>query len=177
MNKFTIALSVVLAFALGATAMWAYDESRRDAARSFDSERFLDDMFSEDFFNHSRDPFREMERLRDRMDKLLRGDRLDFDTWFSDRFGDFRANTIDMEEDDDSVAYRIDIGDQDLVDTKVDVANGYVSIAVRLEDKSGSSISQSSLSHRFPVPAGVDPGSVKVDKEGDAIVIRFDKTA
>ena len=55
--------------------------------------------------------------------------------------------------------------------------NGYVSISAELSSRSNNGYARSSVSESFPVPAGVDPNSAKVQKEGDAVVIRFDKVS
>ncbi|MEZ5501508.1 MAG: Hsp20/alpha crystallin family protein [Halioglobus sp.] len=80
-------------------------------------------------------------------------------------------------EDDHSVFYTMEVGDQDVSNLNVKVENGYVSINARLSDKSANAYSQSSVAETFPIPAGVDPDSAKVDQRDHAIVIRFDKVS
>ena len=72
--------------------------------------------------------------------------------------------------------YKVELGNkQDLSNVKVNVDHGYVSINAKLQNKSNNSYSASTVSERFPVPAGVDPNSARITKQGDAIVIRFNK--
>lgn len=90
--------------------------------------------------------------------------------------GGTASNTsIEQGEDANSVYYKLHVGDQDLSNVKVNVTDGYVSIDAKLENKSSNSYSSSSVSERFPVPAGVDPDSAKISHEGNDLVIRFAK--
>jgi len=80
-------------------------------------------------------------------------------------------------EDQDSVFYTLDTGGQAVSNVNVTVENGYVSIDAEMSDKSSNTYAHSSVSQTFPVPAGVNPDSARVDNQGDSIVIRFDKVS
>lgn len=181
MNKqyFLFGLFVALAFLAGGVSMWAYHENTASSARHpMVSNEMLDDMFDDRFFARSRDPFQEMERMRERMDRLFRDDRFSvpFDRWFDTRFGNAGAGSISMEEDDDRVVYRIDIGDRDLVDLKVDVEAGYMSVEGKLEYRNDNGLSVSQFHQRFPLPANVDAGSAQVEQEDGSVVISLHKS-
>lgn len=96
-----------------------------------------------------------------------------FGSWLSHQPGKMDA-TITRGEDADSVFYKVKLGQgEDLDKVKVNVADGYVSINARLQNKSSHSYSASSVSERFPVPSDVEPNSAKIARHGDTIMIRF----
>lgn len=179
MKKTIVFASILIAFTLGAGAMWIYQRQHQPEVSPVASTDFLNGVFDNDFFRHSNDPFQEMDRMRKRMDKLFGDDRFssNFDTWFDHRFGQFGASSIEQGEDQNSVYYKMNVGDKDLVDLKVNVSDGYVSIDAKLKNESANSFSQSSVSQRFPVPAGVDPNSAKIEKQDGTVIIRFDKVS
>ena len=96
-------------------------------------------------------------------------------SFFSNPTGNMGA-TITQGETAHSVYFKMHLGHhQDASNVKVNVKHGYVSINAQLQSKSRNAFSSSSVSERFPVPAGVDPNSAKITKKGDSIVIRFSK--
>jgi len=127
---------------------------------------------------------REMEAMHQRMQAVFGHDDFfaqgampgGFGTVFSAPQMGFDAG-LQQGEDDHSVFYKLNTGDQDVSNVNVKVENGYVSINADLKEQSDNSYAQSSFSQTFPVPPGVNPDSAKVDKQKDAIVIRFDKVS
>lgn len=96
-------------------------------------------------------------------------------SFFSNQTGNMGA-TITQGENAHSVYYKMRLGHhQDVSNVKVNVKHGYVSIDAQLQNKSRNAFSSSTVSERFPVPAGVNPNSAKITKKGDSIVIRFSK--
>lgn len=126
----------------------------------------------------------EMEAMQQRMHSVFGHDEFfgqhaipgGFGTVFSAPHMGFDA-ALKQGEDEHSIFYTLSVGDQDVSNVNVKVENGYVSINADLSEQSTNSYAQSSFSQTFPVPAGVNPDSAKVDKEKDAIVIRFDKVS
>lgn len=176
-HQWIIGAAITLGFVLGGAAMWIYQRETQPEFSEIQTGGLLDDMFDGDFFARSRDPFQEMNRMRRHLDSMFRDDMFSnrFDTWFGDKFGGFDAQSIRVKEDDKAISYFIDVKDKDVVDLQVDVADGYVTIAATLREERQNRVSESSITQRFPVPANADPNSVTVDKESDAVVIRFEK--
>jgi HSP20 family molecular chaperone IbpA len=167
---------ITLSLVLGALGMWAYQEYRRPVQAPVES--VLNDMFSDRFFRHSRDPFKEMDRLQKEMDRHFMPDNFSslFDGWFSREYGDLPVSTIRMEEDDEHVYYKLETGEQDVSETNVSVAGTMVTFTAKLTTHSGSGSSTSSISQRFPVPAGVEPMSATISVQDEEIVVQFDKS-
>jgi HSP20 family molecular chaperone IbpA len=187
MNKSIFFGSVLAAFALGGAAMWTWQQHRAPAAADNTTVAAVaapGSIINPQSFPAMADPFRAMEAMRKQMEAMFAQDDF-FDplgypghsgSWFGAQQGGFGSG-LEAGEDDHSVFYKLDIGDQDVSDLNVTVENGYVSINARLDKKSSNARAQSTLSESFPVPSGVDPDSAKVDKENDAIVIRFEKVS
>lgn len=129
-------------------------------------------MFNDDFFSRSRDPFREIERMRKHMDEAFRDD--GFSIGF-DRKSAFDVDNIVRQEDEDAISYRLNVKDQDVVDLKANVENGYVSIEAKLKRQTNTTVAESQFARRFPLPLDADPDSLAIDRDQDAVVIRFDK--
>ena len=175
-QKVLVVLCILFAFLLGGAVMWSY-QHRNTSDLSVLNDRALEQMFNDRFFERSRSPFEEMERIQREMHDLL-GDRSDlpgFDTWFDRHYGEFPINRITSREDSDHIYYVLDIEDQDFTNLEVNTEDGYVTIRAELKRKEGNNLSSFSLNQRFPVPSNVDPDSVKVLHEGDEVLIRFNK--
>lgn len=182
MNKFISgALIAVVAFALGVGGTLWYRDMTRPALHSGLNDSVFDQMFNNDFFNRSRDPFQEMERMQKQMNKLFGSDSSRFDSffnnWFKNEYGDFPAGSITMDEDDGHIYYKMDIGDSKLANVNVQVENGTIMIKATTQS-SGSPGAQSyaEINQQFPLPPGVDPKSVKVSQNDGVVTIRLDKT-
>lgn len=181
MKNLYFVVGVVLAFLLGGAGMWAYQRHHQPANAIAENTPL-----SAPGFNGmaSSGPFKEMERMRRQMDQFFKQDDFfgkngisgNFGSWLNTPDGGF-GTKIKKGEDPKTVYYKIKIGDGNMSNVKVDVDDGYVSIDAKLKEKSKHSVAQSSISESFPVPAGVDPKSAKIKKEGDSIVIRFDKVS
>ncbi|HWU43924.1 MAG TPA: hypothetical protein VN132_10820, partial [Bdellovibrio sp.] len=77
----------------------------------------FDSLFDDDFLNQN-DPFEEMKKMRQQMEKRMadigphhRSMSNPFDSWFSDKFGGGTINDISRQEDNDFVYYDIQLGD------------------------------------------------------------------
>jgi len=185
MNKLYFTVSILAALALGGAGMWAYQEYHAPASGTVvENSLFPDGLSGGKSARSSTGPLAEMERMRRQMDRFFKQDDFfgkggisgNFGSWLNTPEGGF-GTKIQQGEDDKSVFYKIKIGDEELSNVKVNVDNGYVSIDAKLEDKSKNAYSSSSISESFPVPAGVNPNSAKIEKEGNSIVIRFDKVS
>ncbi len=165
----------IVSLVVGATAMWGYQKFMQP--EEVFPDKVMNDIFDQDFFRQSRDPFKEMDRIQQEMDQFLGQDNFssNFDEWFGQRFGDLPVSSIDMDEDDQFIYYRIDTDGLEVKSADVDVDEETVSISVELRSKTPESETVSSLNQRFPVPVGVDPNSVRLDIEGREIIVRFTK--
>jgi HSP20 family molecular chaperone IbpA len=188
--------SVFSAFALGGAGMWAWQHHSIDRSEPVTAAAAQPDSQLQQLAQLGKpapqaapavpgmDPFQEMERMRQRMEAFFDHDDFFGGAGFAGNMGSlFQGMPVGMStdiqagEDKNSVFYKLEVGDQDVSNVDVNVQNGYVSISAELSSKSNNGYAQSSVSESFPVPAGVDPNSAKVKKEGDAVVIRFDKVS
>lgn len=127
------------------------------------------------------DPFQEMEQMRKQMDQMF-GMNTPMDQFFNHGAlgggsfgGSFASTSVDMSEDADSVTYKLNVPKKDLVDLKVNVKDGYLSIDATMKQASSNSMAESQISQEFPVPSDVDPKSMKVDRGTESVSIHFDK--
>ena len=166
-------IGIVLAFLLGAAAMWGYLAQRSVIA----GDAFLSDMFDDQFFQRSRSPFEEMDRIHERMNRAFGSHSSfpDFDRWVDNHYGDFPLADIRSEENRDYLFYVLDIGGKDVVNIQVKTAEGYVSITADLKASSQYMSSSTKIDQRFPIPANVDPESVHIEQSDDEIRVRFTK--
>ncbi len=155
-------------------------------------ERTFDDLFDNDFFSDSKDPFEDIRKMRERLKKHFQVFKEQgtkdpfnqlFDRWFDDRFGG-GVDDITMHEDENFIYY--DIGINKLARNTVDVkvANGMIEITGKVVtaaedtiDKGDHNISafHASFERSFPVPQGVDATKYAVDAKEDKIEISFPK--
>lgn len=185
MNKSYFVAGILLAFLLGGAGMWAYQRYYAPAPNSVaENTPFPAPSFNGSNGMASSSAFKEMERMRRQMDQFFKQDDFfgkggisgNFGSWLNTPGGGF-GTKIKKGEDDKTVYYKIKIGDGDMSNVKVNVDGGYVSIDAKHKDKSKGAFAESSISESFPVPRGVNPNSAKIKKEGDSIVIRFDKVS
>lgn len=174
----TVAI-VTVAFLLGIGATLLVQQRSEPEPVLWNNE-FLDDVFDDRFFNRSRDPFQEMERLQQQMDKYFdrSGSQFEsmFDDWFTGEFGDFPAASIEMNEDDEHIYYEMDVGSADLTDVQVEVENGMIEInAVMQSTPDAGTASRSEVTQKFPLPDNVDPASVNVTQEDGVVTISLAK--
>lgn len=153
----------------------------------------FENMFDYDFFNQG-DPFNEMKKLREQMEKQIdslakptrRFSSNPFDSWFSDRFGG-TVNDISKREDDDFVYYDIKVEDVNATSIQTKIESGYIMIMGTTEKKSktsdeknkdgfsAESICKSTFNRTFPLPERVDASKMEMTSEKDKIVLRFPK--
>jgi HSP20 family molecular chaperone IbpA len=166
---------------------FAYDDifkKQEDIRNQFDS------FFNDDFFGQS-DPFEEMKRMREQMEKHMHdfgdkdsGARNPFDSWFSDKFGGGTINDISKREDDDYVYYDIKVDELNSPSIKTKIENGYVTITGTVEkkresneqDSAAQSIFKSSFNRTFPLPENVDQNKMQMAPEKDKVILKFPKT-
>jgi len=185
MKKVMFLSSLAIAFALGGTGMWAWQQHATEEQGPMAA---ADMPAGNDLLPPLNaalpDPMLEMQRMHRQMEQLCsRNDVFNpgafsgnFGSWMNTGAGGFGVK-IQEDEDDDSVFLKLKVGDKDVSDVNVSVADGYVSIDAEVTDKTDNSYAHSSVSQSFPVPAGVDPDSARITQEDGSIVIRFDKLA
>lgn len=188
MKRAAFAGSLLVAFALGGAGVWSWQHYRDDRAAVPEGIASSGDLAVDPLDQLSGppvvDPVREMDRMRRQMQAFFNRDDFfrsgaftgRFGSWFNSAQGGF-GTRIEEGQDQDSVFYKLQVGDRDVSDVNVRVENGYVSINAQMKEQSDHAYAQSSISQTFPVPPGVDPDSAKVDREGDAIVVRFEKVS
>lgn len=128
--------------------------------------------FNDDFFRMRQDPFADMQRLRQKLQKP-------FDSWYGKKFGG-NVTEIKRREDDAAVYYEIGGKDTPPKNLDVKVERGLVTVTGRQEQKSQGQHIQTFFSSTFtrsiPVPEGVDENKVTMKEENGKIVLRFPKT-
>ncbi len=153
----------------------------------------FDNIFNDDVFNQG-DPFDQMRKMRDQMEKRIQGLNANhlnssnpFDSWFSDKFGGGTINDISKREDDSSVYYDIKVEDVKSTSINTKVENGYITITGTTEKKSSTSderetdgfsaksVYKSTFNRTFPLPEQVDQNKMQMTSEKDKIVLKFPK--
>ncbi|GAX61820.1 small heat shock protein [Candidatus Scalindua japonica] len=198
MLKYQITIGV-LCFALGAAVLFAVQSYRTNGKYEITTidklsnheesmDKTLDSFFDDDFFRSSKSPFDEMRRMQESM--MRQFGKLDddqgggiFDSWFKNKFGGGDPGDIQIREDEDFVYYDVII--KGLSDQKLDirVEDGQIKISGTVEKKSGEKskngnsrqFSSSTFRRSFPVPQGVDSTRVKMEHDGDKIIIKLPK--
>jgi len=194
MKKATFLGSLLAAFVLGGAGMWAWQQHRAEAPATLASATIDPGTTTvpgsnplmaqpDPMLNDPRlgDPIRQLEHMHRRMERMLNRDFFGPAGFFGHPAARFSTAGMDFgtsiqeSEDEHSVFYTVKVGDKDSSKVNVSVENGYVSINAEITDKTANAYAQSSMSQSFPVPAGVDPDSARVDQKGDSVVISFDK--
>ena len=156
----------------------------RDESRDL-FDRFFDDRF----FSGKKDPFEEMEQLRqrlqNRMDENIRK-RFDdsWKEWFNDRFPkDGDDVTIHMDESKDAYVYTLDI--PNLKDNELNInidqdginIEGDFSQSVEQKDSHGNIVAKSemrrTLSKNIALPEDADQTKAEIENKKDKIVIKI----
>jgi HSP20 family molecular chaperone IbpA len=152
----------------------------------------FDSLFDEGFIAQN-DPFEEMRKMRQQMEKQMkhfggknRSLSNPFDSWFSDKFGDGTINDISKREDEGFVYYDIKVDDVNSTSINTKVEKGYITITGTSEKNSGSdgknngvsaqSIFKSSFNRTFPLPENVDQNKMQMLTEKDRVILKFPKT-
>lgn len=147
----------------------------------------FDSLFDDDFFGRN-DPFEEMKKMREEMEKRMERfgpgrSTNPFDSWFSDKFGGGTINDISKREDDDFVYYDIKVDDLNSTSVNTKIENGYITITGSVEKKTGddggdstsTSVFKSTFNRTFPLPDHVDHNKMEMLPEKDKIVLKFPK--
>jgi HSP20 family molecular chaperone IbpA len=197
MNKSVFFGSVLTAFALGGAGMWLWQQHQSPVAAEVKAAAVAADptiataqQAQAQPMGRPTDPFAAMEQMQQQaMEEMHKHMQAFFnhDDFFGQ--GGIAGNSgfpfsnappgigteLQQGEDDYSVFYKLQVGN--LSNLNVKVENGYVSINAEMSNKSANALARSTISESFPLPAGVDPDSAKIDKENDAVVIRFSKVS
>lgn len=186
-NRLFIAVVFTLFGALGMYLAQRTDFIRRsERPKFFETQSddqlgsLLDQFYNDDFFGSSKDPFKEMRRMREHMAKEFGQPNLGggfFDSWYGKRFGGGDVGEVKRHEDDRYIYYEIKIKDLNRENLKVKVVNRQINISGHLEKKTdeGKSVFTSSFHRSFPVPPEVDADQVQIDGDNDKIIVKFPK--
>jgi len=190
MKQFLSYLPVLLlGFLLGGAVVYTANnysitpkETEEQTFSQNDFDSFFNDQFDDDFFSLRDKPFKQMEKLRENMDRLFRNNNQNdfFDKWFGNKFG---GNIIDVTEDEDAnnVYFKITLKGLNKKSLKIDIKDGMVILSgsysrEEWNDKNGFTGKQSSsFTRSFPVPYGVDEEQASFETKGDQIVVKFPK--
>lgn len=149
----------------------------------------FDRFFDDDFFTQ-RDPFEEMRKMRDQMERRMEKFGASpftvnpFDSWFTEKFGGGSVNDISKREDDGFVYYDIKVRNLNSTSITTKIENGYITITGTVEEKDGDGedgghssqrIFQSSFHRTFPLPDNVDQDKMEMVPENNKIVLKFPK--
>jgi HSP20 family molecular chaperone IbpA len=169
-------VAVLLAFLLGGFGMWGYQQSKQPFAPKIENSIY-DDFFDDHFFEQSRSPFEEMERMQKEMDKMFSKQRQmpNFDSWFDETFGAFPSDQIGMRETTDVVEYVLDIADMEVTDAEVLREDDYVTITAQLKSDTENQSTTVSINQKLPVPGGVDDSAARIRIEDDELIVVFQK--
>lgn len=153
-----------------------------------DIRHHFDSIFNDDFFR-SADPFYEMKKTRDEMQRRMNafkkqnGTSNPFDSWYSDKFGGGSVDDIAQREDDGFVYYDIKIRDLKSTSVNTKVENGYITITGTFEKRDGTdessaaseSIYKSTFRRTFPLPDLIEQDKMEMIPEKDKVVLKFPK--
>lgn len=187
-NKITIG---VLSFLVGIGVVFAGQKiwmTKKLSTTNFasstggNSESFYDQFFNSDFFNRSKEPFAEMDRMHKQLMKDFNNEGVTddfFGSWYKKKFGGGEATEIKQREDKDFVYYDISIAGVDPKNFQVSVDNKQVNISGTEEKKtegdSEESYYSSKFERSFPAPQGTDPSKVEIQHEKDKVILKFPK--
>lgn len=150
-------------------------------------------LFNDDFFVQN-DPFSEMKKMRDQMNKRLNqiegkstSKTNPFDSWFSEKFGGGTVDDITKREDNNYVYYDIKIEDISSMSINTKVENGQIKITGIQEkhneesNEAGTDGSinrgyfKSSFSRTFPLPENVNANKLETYPEKNKLILKFPK--
>ncbi len=148
----------------------------------------FDYLFNDDFLSQG-DPFDQMRKMREQIERRTGNDKLasnPFDAWFSDKFGGGSVNDISKREDDGFVYYDIEVEDVNSTSVNAKVENGYITITGTTEKKNDSpqdagqgiseqSLYQSTFNRTFPLPEHIDQNKMQMLPEKDKVILKFPK--
>ena len=180
-QNWMIAVSVLAAFTLGVVTMWAYQNKTPLSIAELNHEVFAPTQMAV----VPRDPFEQMEMMRQQMDKMfgLAGPHNAFgnntpsalSSLFDRNPGISSTGSLTVSEDDESVTYNLEVPKKDLVDLNVNIKDGYLSVDAKVKQESQGSFYQSQISQMLPLPADADPNSLNVESGEASVVIHLKK--
>ena len=170
MNNQKSVLSVLLVVVLMSFSNHAYSQSARDMMREFsemfeDQNRRMNEMFNQ-FFERHEDDFGDLQGIQ-----------------FRSHLGGFSQTDIRQVENDRHIIFELDEQGIDLSALDVTMNGGMITISGQIRQDNQSedgnqffqSTSISSFSRSFPVPAGVEHHTMRVEKGDGVIQIIFDR--
>ena len=145
-------------------------------------------IFNDRFFG-PRDPFAEMQKMSQQMEKRMKEFNEDhnfeknpFDFWYSQQLNGGSIEDIAKRQDDNFVYYEIKVGDFNLTSLNTKVEQGQIRVtgSVEKRDEPGESGNiqsyfKSSFARTFPLPEGVDANKMETISEKDKIILKFPK--
>jgi HSP20 family protein len=129
------------------------------------------------------DPFEEMERMREEMDRMFEGA---FDNRDGNPGGMFNTDIsynadFDIEEKEDQYIVRIEVAGIDKNKTDIEINNGFMTVSGEyssMEEEQNprgfySSRSIGSFMKTIPLPADADTAKVKTEVKEDIVIVTF----
>lgn len=140
---------------------------------------FYDRLFDESFFARSLDPFQEIHRISQVLKSAdeQRPAPPGFLGWYFDRFGRFPAEWIFMEQDADTVSYKLKVDLAETAEINIRVLDGMLHLTGELRVESGYNKRTRRLDQKLPLPVNTQADSVFALKFGEYIVISLDKAS
>lgn len=177
-KKMFFVLAILLSFGLGGGAAWIYFDRTHpvpEPVRANDA--FYSDLFNDEFFARSQSPYREMNRLQQRIDELLGETRNypPFNQWFDANYGRFPAAQIQFDETPEYYIYQLDLDNYELSNLKVTTEDNIMTIKGELTRTSGTYSSRLALNQKFPLPADANSDAIDIWPMGNTIEIRLQK--
>jgi HSP20 family molecular chaperone IbpA len=177
-----------ISFVLGASCLFIYqkylapNQKQDELSRLRGIDPIFDQFYNDSFFSKSLDPFENMRRMREQMEKQIKtpgeGGAI-FDSWFEKKFGAGSADEISEREDENFIYYDVKINGLNQEKLTVNVGNGYINISGEVEEKNNANNEtkyfRSTFNRSFPVPASVDAIKFQMEQEKDKIIIKFPK--
>lgn len=160
-----------------------------NVSRSFfvsEMDDFYNNFFDDEFFRHHKLPFKQIEKMKTEMSKLLKESQnafpsdIIFDDWYKSRFGG-KVGDIEQSEDKDFIYFKVHLPGIDKENVKVEVREGTINISgksERVEKKEGNEIiaksfSRETFERRFPIPPNANGNKFDFKFDDDYLLIHF----
>lgn len=141
------------------------------------NQHFYDDLFNQDFFAGSKDPFQEMARISQQINSVadVSTSLPNFDQWYSQNYGEFPAATIRQDEDAEHFYYRLEVEEEATARLNIKLEGKDLLLKAELTRVTESNSEEITLNQRFPLPINTRIDSIVSWKSGNQLIIRLDK--
>ena len=186
-NKIVIAICF---FVLGASVDLSFNyyrnKNKEPELEAIDLQNYktfalFDNLFNDDFFVQSKNPFSEMRRIKKQLLKRFESEPQylsSFDNWYQSRFGG-DINEMEQKEDKHFVYYDLHLPDMSTKNIKIELKGQQILLSA--EDKGQKQEREISSSYKvsffrsLPVPIGVDTQKYQIEQRNNKIRIKFPK--